>query len=364
MNLDRLLRDIETRLEKLPEDARKEALDPVREEVARGRRGSERSATIEGERERRKEAETLRAALEGISRQTLLDDTVEEVLRQMGRIVTTDVAWLSLIDPDGTYRVAAATGFPERNVIDKRYKDDASDEVRRTRQPLTVTDAQTDERVVPLDSETQVRSWAALPLLVEGEVIGVIGIARSRVDAFQEEDVHRAKTVAFSGAVAIRRARQHEQIQRYSAMMDWVVSVYQEAVAGDGEQKIATMIMEGAVRLGYLGALLVSTGVGKPKVVAALGSGFEKAVGKKAPQKLDVTVPIRFEAAESKKLGKSIGLKLDDQVLYSVPMSHGVAHVGSLVLVDTGGEGPMDAITQGYASRVAHAYVFASEGKS
>ncbi len=282
----------------------------------------------------------------------------------MGRIVTTDVAWLSLIDPDGTYRVAAATGSPERNVIDKRYKDDASDEVRRTRQPLTVTDAQTDERVVPLDSETQVRSWAALPLLVEGEVIGVIGIARSRVDAFQEEDVHRAKTVAFSGAVAIRRARQHEQIQRYSAMMDWVVSVYQEAVAADGEQKIATMIMEGAVRLGYLGALLVSTGVGKPKVVAALGSGFEKAVGKKAPLKLDVTVPIRFEAAESKKLGKSIGLKLDDQVLYSVPMSHGVAHVGSLVLVDTGGEGPMDAITQGYASHVAHAYVFASEGKS
>ena len=195
-------------------------------------------------------------------------------------------------------------------------------------------------------------------------MIGVIGIARSRVDAFQEEDVHRAKTVAFSGAVAIRRARQHEQIQRYSAMMDWVVSVYQEAVSGNDEQKIATLVLEGAVRLGYLGALLVSTGVGKPKVVAALGDGLEKAVGKKAPQRLDVTVPIRFDAAESKKLGKSIGLKLNDQALYVVPMSHGAAHVGSLVLMDTGGEGPLDAITQGYASRVAHAYLFASAAES
>ena len=110
MNLDRLLRDIETRLEELPADARRETLDAVREEVARGRRGSERSATIEGDRARRTEAEVLRAALEGISRQTLLDDTVEEVLRQMGRIVTCDVAWLSLIAPDGMYRVAAAMG--------------------------------------------------------------------------------------------------------------------------------------------------------------------------------------------------------------------------------------------------------------
>ncbi len=337
MNLDRLLRDLETRLEELPDDARREALDAVREEVARGRRGTELSVTIEGERERRKEAEALRAALEGISRQTLLNDTLEEVLRQMSRIVTSDVAWLSLIDPDGVYRVVAALGFPERTVIDKRYKDDASDEVRRTRQPLTVSDAQADERVVALDPETPIQSWAALPLLVEGEVIGVIGVGRTRVDAFQEEDVHRAKTVAFSGAVAIRRARQHEQIQRYTAMMDWVVSVYQEAVSGSGEEKIATLILEGAVRLGYLGSLLVSTGVGKPKVVAALGDGLEKALGKKAPQ------------------------KLDDQVLYLVPMAHAAAHVGSLVMVDTGGESPMDAITQAYASRVAHAYLFASE---
>src|SRR5687768_15186734 len=66
MNAERLLREVERRLSGLPEDARREAVDAVREEISRERRRSGVGERVEVERERRQEAETLREILEAI----------------------------------------------------------------------------------------------------------------------------------------------------------------------------------------------------------------------------------------------------------------------------------------------------------
>ena len=70
MNTDRLLREVEKRLAHLADADRAEALDAVREEIGRERRRvSGAHSTVESERERRTEAETLREILEAINRQ-------------------------------------------------------------------------------------------------------------------------------------------------------------------------------------------------------------------------------------------------------------------------------------------------------
>src|SRR5438045_3153551 len=99
MNTDRLLREIERRLADLPERARAEAIDAVREEIARDRRRLDPSSTVETERERRIEAETLREVLEAINRQASLEDTMQEVLKQLSRIVAFDSCSVALADP-------------------------------------------------------------------------------------------------------------------------------------------------------------------------------------------------------------------------------------------------------------------------
>ena len=81
MNTDRLLREVETRLARIGETDRQEVLDAVREEIARERRRVEPELTVEAERGRRVEAETLREVLESINRQSHLVDTIEEVLK-------------------------------------------------------------------------------------------------------------------------------------------------------------------------------------------------------------------------------------------------------------------------------------------
>ena len=109
MNTDRLLREVEKRLAHLSDADRAEALDAVREEIGRERRREAPHATVETERERRTEAETLREILEAINRQPSLDDTIEEVLKQLTRIVVCDSCSVGLIEADGSFRITAIT---------------------------------------------------------------------------------------------------------------------------------------------------------------------------------------------------------------------------------------------------------------
>ena len=63
MDMERLLREVEKRLGGLDAANRAEALDAMREEIARERRRMTLSFTVEAERERRVEAETLKDVL-------------------------------------------------------------------------------------------------------------------------------------------------------------------------------------------------------------------------------------------------------------------------------------------------------------
>ena len=113
MDTDRLLREIERRLSGLAEQERGSVLDAIREEVARERRRALEPDSVEVERERRLEAETLREVLEAINRQARLEDTIDEVLKQLTRIVTVDACSLALLDAHGRFRIIAGHGFPE-----------------------------------------------------------------------------------------------------------------------------------------------------------------------------------------------------------------------------------------------------------
>ena len=84
MNPERLLREVEKRLAAVDDAVREQVLAAVRDEIRREhRRAPQFPATVENERERRVEAETLREVLEAINRQARLEETIEEVLKQL-----------------------------------------------------------------------------------------------------------------------------------------------------------------------------------------------------------------------------------------------------------------------------------------
>ena len=356
MNTDRLLSEIEKRLAHLAPGERDEVLDAVREEIGRERRWQNvPEGPVEVERERRLEAETLRDVLEAISRPAGLDETLEEVLKQLSRIVSMDSCSLSLLDPEGRFRIIAARGFADPDtVIGAVYAGALTDSLRRQRWPATVEDVSGDPRWVSLDGSGPIRSWAGLPLMVEGEVIGLLCLDRHRVEPFGEEDLHRAKAVAFSAAAAIRKAQLLEQVQRYAALMERVAEVDQAAFAGRPPDEVAGLILEGARRIGnYPGGLLAAAREGR-RVVAASGQ-LESARGRPAPAAVLSASVTRLDASTAAGLSGGLGVALT-QGLYLVPLADGETHLGTLALVDPDGTTPDDRLLEAYGSRAAAAW--------
>jgi GAF domain-containing protein len=359
LNTDRVLRDIEQRLAHLPAAVRAEAVDAVREEIARDRRREGPMATIEAERERRLEAETLRAILEAISRHGTLEETIDEVLKQLAKVVTVDSCSIALLDADEHFRIIAARGFPAgARVVGVAFKDALTEMLRRSTSAVAVGDVLDDDRFRPKTEGTPaIRSWAGIPLLVEGEVIGLVSLDRHRVDPFADEDLHRAKAVAFSAAAAIRKAQLHERVRRYAALMERLVQVDQAVFAGRPVAEIGRLILDGALGVGaYTAGILVLDGAaGRLRVAAASGVlGLD--AGHPVPAALAPRATTRLSVAEVARIAARARLKLPRDPVFAVPLATDDRRLGALVLFDPNGLSADDRLMEAFASRAAAAY--------
>jgi hypothetical protein len=365
INTDRLLHEVERRLANLGEAQRQEVLDALREEIARERRRMDPPLTVESERERRVEAETLREVLEAINRQARLEDTIEEVLKQLSRIVALDYCSIALLEPDGRFRIIAARGEPESaSVLGATFRDALADEIVREHRVLSLADTEAEPRFVPLPGLPPVRSWAGIPLLVEGEVIGLLRLGRERVDPFEEEELHRAKAVAFSAAANIRKAKLLEQVRRYATLLEQVVAIDQRVFEGAPPDEVARLILAGASHVGnYGGGMLIVQSPRGPVVAAAQGDGFVGTEGRLAPGDLGANVARRLKGSRLLEVAEALGTNLPTQELYLVPLSTPYAHVGTLALLDPSGESADDQLLESYASRAAAAYLHAARGR-
>jgi GAF domain-containing protein len=354
MNPERLLREVERRLADVEGAARDEVLSVLREEIRREHRRApsspppSRTSASAGSRPR------PCATLEAISRQARLEETIGEVLKQLSRIVAMDTCSLALLEA-GAFRIIAGRGFGDHDVVGRTFRDSLSDAILESRWPVSITDVKEDPRFVTIEGSEEIRSWAGIPLLVEGEVIGLLCLDRHRVEPFDEEDLHRAKAVAFSAASAIRKAQLLEQIRRYAMLMERLVDVDQAVFADKHPDDVAHLILEGSLRIGDYGAgLLVLAATDGPRVAASTGV-FEKLQGRAAPIALLVRETARVAAAD---VAPAWGLRPGADLLL-VPLTTGETDVGTLVLLDPATENEDDRLMGAYASRAAAAYLHA-----
>lgn len=342
------------RLEELGLERRDEAVQAVREALHRERTRLGLGETVERERERRVEAETLREVLEAIARPARLEETIEEVLRQLARLVDFDACSLALCEA-GRCRVLAGHGFPEGlRVEGVTYSSPLVDELRAGVWPLTLDDAAADPRYVLAPGFPPVRSWAGVPLLVEGEVIGLLSLDRRRVDPFTDDDLQRARAVAFSAGAAIRKAQLLAQVRRYATLMEQVVAVDQAVFGGRPLEAVLRQVLQGALRIGsYPQGLLL--------VAGEAGLKAELAQGEEASASLGVTLPAALGQGGVQRLDppRATALGLPAAALLLVPLAvqdpSGPA-LGLLALFDVDGESPDDRLLESFASRVAAAW--------
>ena len=240
MNIDRLLRDVEARLADWDEPQRLEVMDALREALARERRSLDPSFTVESERERRQNAEELRGALEAIHRSVRSPEALEEVLKQLERVVPTDFAVLAVAEPGAGLRISAVRGAELQVFEGALLADDPRVTLaREERIAVSVRDAEADKAPFPLVGAPPMRSWMALPLLLEGDVVGMLVAGRHALDTFSNEDVLRAKAVASWTAATLRRVQQLDQLRRYATLLEQVADVDQRVFSGESPDALA-----------------------------------------------------------------------------------------------------------------------------
>ena len=362
LNIDRLLRDVEGRLAAQEgaagrdESLRLEVMDALREAIARERRGLDPSFTVERERERRQNAEQLRGALEAIHGSVRPDEALDEVLKQLGRVVHADFSLVAVAEPGTGLRVAAVGGPENARLAGVLLADPRLDTASEERRAVRVRDAEA-EGPLALAGAPALRSWVALPLLLEGDVVGMLVAGRLALDTFTDEDLLRAKAVAFWAAAALRRVQLQEQVRRYARLLEQVVEVDQRVFRGEGPEALSPAILEGACRIGgYRGGLLVLHTPRGPVVAASSGDALAGAVGRAAPADLASAAARRLSPARMLDVAESLGMELPAEQVYLVPLATPEGWVGCLALLDPNGESPEDRLLEAYASRAAAAW--------
>jgi hypothetical protein len=360
MNIERLLRDVESRLSGLDAAARADVLDAVREAIGRERRRLDPSSTVETERERRLEAEEMRDVVEAIGRHATMDEALAEALRQLQRVAAADEAVVAALEPGAGVRALAMLGDDSAALADAALTDPRLPALAEARRTTSVGDAETEAAPDPLGLVRPLRSWAALPMLQEGEVVGLLVAGRRAPVPFTADELTRARPIAMAAAAVLTRGQRHAQLRRYTALLEQVVELAQRVFRGDSPEKVGQAVLESACRVGrYRAGMLVVQGPHGPKVAAATGEGYGAAVGRPAPAELAPMTARRLDASRMLDVAEALGVVLPTQQALLVPLVTVDAYVGCLVLLDPNGETPDDRLMEAFASRAAVAWRYA-----
>lgn len=164
----------------------------------------------------------LQSLLSGVARDVgaalELQPVLQTVLEAMRKLVTFRGGTIQLLDERGLYIAAAdppvsadvrAARLPVGKGLGGRVVSDG--------EPVYSPDLDADPRVDPklrlAGSNAEMKSYLAVPLFVLGEVIGVVQVDSTEVDAFSGDDLAVLEGLATQVAGAIESARRHEVVQ-------------------------------------------------------------------------------------------------------------------------------------------------------
>ena len=141
---------------------------------------AQRQQAEAAEQEQRQVTEALRDSMAALSGNLDQAQVIRRILVNVKRLVPSDSAALLLVD-DGQARVAGYVGYmgpmPEDQVLGRRLSVTAHSDLRRmalTGQPIVIADTHRDADWVRHPERDWIRSNAAAPIRLHGEVIGFL----------------------------------------------------------------------------------------------------------------------------------------------------------------------------------------------
>lgn len=182
-----------------------------------------RTMVEQAAREQRALAEALRDTAAALSSTLDVDEVLERILTNVGRVVPHDAATIMLVDGDSAH-VVRYRGYAKRMadevILTSRYSVVDTPSLRimaENGEPLAIPDAQSQPGwVVP----SWTRSYAGAPICLEDEVIGFLNLDNSTPGFYNMTHARRLRAFADQAAIAIRNARLYESIHHHATELE------------------------------------------------------------------------------------------------------------------------------------------------
>jgi diguanylate cyclase (GGDEF)-like protein len=186
----------------------------------------ERKHSEEAEREERVLAEALSETAAVINSTLNFDEVLDHILSSVGRVIPHDSASIGLVNDLGEMDIVRARGYRERSLEENLLslhlplKDFPTlRTMAETGQPIIVSDVWADPEWVRVEKQDWIRSYAGMPILVMGHVVGFINLDSATPGFFTQAHLTRLQAFAHHVAVAIKNAHLFADVSRYAEQL-------------------------------------------------------------------------------------------------------------------------------------------------
>jgi signal transduction histidine kinase len=177
----------------------------------------ERALVFAAEREARLRLERLESVTDAALGYLEVDALLAELLSRTRELLGTETAAVLLLDEAGTELVArAAVGLEEEVEQGVRIPlgGGFAGRIAAERRPIVLDDVDHADVLNPLLREKGIKSLLGVPLMVSDSVLGVIHVGTLEPRLFTPDDQALLELVASRAALAIEKARIHEEMVR------------------------------------------------------------------------------------------------------------------------------------------------------
>ncbi len=189
---------------------------------------TERKQLEIAEHEQRALAEALRETATALNSTLNLDEVLDRILDNVGRVVPHDAAHIMLIDPthDEAYIVRAHSsdthGMPDLPAT-WRLSTRRAAHLRRmidTGLPVIIPDIHHDPDWIVIPNYQWLRAYVGAPIKIKGEVIGFIDLHRATAGFYTHAHAERLQTFADQAAVALENAQLYATIRIHAELLE------------------------------------------------------------------------------------------------------------------------------------------------
>jgi PAS domain S-box-containing protein len=173
------------------------------------------------------EADAFRKITLALTQDLRMDYVLDTLLESLLDLVPCESARILLVETDTRLFLARELQHsePNRRLPKCPATFDASDNrflthVLATKAAVLIPDTSTEHEWKSFKGCSHMRSWLCVPLIASQRVLGLLSLGDARLQAFSQEHLRLAKSLAIPAAVAIQNARLYERAEIYGAELE------------------------------------------------------------------------------------------------------------------------------------------------